>query len=402
MVNEQKNREQSIRSTNNMVDKGQTSHRDSPLSMATSSTSIMIFDDGDTSWDNGSWDDHVIDVGMQDEEQQLMDANDDGDSQSCKSAESAIDDGYDSEASDRKSIQQPASQSGFEPIKNSPSEEHQHSASAANCKEPAPQSPVLAQTKCGAPSISASEFQCQCLELIMPLPEYNRQPPETPSHASRYPNELPDGTATKTLPDGTSVLINYDKLLRNEVTKRILLQRSIESYTNTIDKLHARLKAAEAKDRDARTSTATAAQQHDEMFRRQVELSREWLRTKAKSKSARVTVKVMLVLSIVWLALINASVHSAVVQNLPLQQQIVENQRRVSFLRKTGEGVKDRQNDVIDRKDSSETEDDMELKNAATSDASTSSVEGNGGTNDLTFSVGEAGVKNQTESLQLA
>eukprot|EP00970_Alexandrium_tamarense_P001827 scaffold237_cov181-Alexandrium_tamarense.AAC.26 len=77
------------------------------------------------------------------------------------------------------------------------------------------------------------ELQCNCLELIMPLPGNDNLSTKS-------------GFGTKTLPDGTAVLVNYEKLLQNEATKRILLQRSVETYERSLDKLQAKLQASTA------------------------------------------------------------------------------------------------------------------------------------------------------------
>ncbi|KAL7484511.1 hypothetical protein ACHAW6_010158 [Cyclotella cf. meneghiniana] len=83
-----------------------------------------------------------------------------------------------------------------------------------------------------------SELQCTCLELILPLPESDKGLSVEES-----------GFGTKTLPDGTTVLVNYEKLLQNEATKRILLQRSVETYERTMEKMqskyHALLKTSQ-------------------------------------------------------------------------------------------------------------------------------------------------------------
>lgn len=72
--------------------------------------------------------------------------------------------------------------------------------------------------------VTLEELQCKCLELVMPLPDGNDGMAEENS-----------GFGTKRLPDGTSVLVNYEKLLQNEATKRILLQRSFDSYKTKYD-----------------------------------------------------------------------------------------------------------------------------------------------------------------------
>ena len=77
-----------------------------------------------------------------------------------------------------------------------------------------------------------SELQCNCLELILPLPNNGSM--------SSPLEETESGFGTKTLSDGTIVLVNYEKLLQNEATKRILLQRSVETYERTMEKIQAR------------------------------------------------------------------------------------------------------------------------------------------------------------------
>ena len=79
-----------------------------------------------------------------------------------------------------------------------------------------------------------SELQCKCLELILPLPEDNNG--NGSSEESGY--------GTKILPDGTTVLVNYEKLLQNEATKRILLQRSVDTYERTMEKMQRRYQSA--------------------------------------------------------------------------------------------------------------------------------------------------------------
>mmetsp|Transcript_7633 Transcript_7633/g.15572 ORF Transcript_7633/g.15572 Transcript_7633/m.15572 type:complete len:1861 (+) Transcript_7633:51-5633(+) len=79
--------------------------------------------------------------------------------------------------------------------------------------------------------ITQCELKCECLELIMPLPDNNGG-----STTNGSPPEN-DGFGTKTLPDGTTVLVNYEQLLLNEATKRILLERTVESYERTMANL---------------------------------------------------------------------------------------------------------------------------------------------------------------------
>lgn len=83
--------------------------------------------------------------------------------------------------------------------------------------------------------ITQCELKCECLQLIMPLPD-NSNGLDT-SFTSQPEN---DGFGTKTLPDGTTVLVNYEQLLLNEATKRILVERSVESYERTIANLESK------------------------------------------------------------------------------------------------------------------------------------------------------------------
>ncbi|KAL7541813.1 hypothetical protein ACHAXR_011238 [Thalassiosira sp. AJA248-18] len=94
-------------------------------------------------------------------------------------------------------------------------------------------------------ALKPSELQCNCLELIMPLPTTttnnntsdNNDDKKNNGSSSLQENHHPGGFGTKQLPNGTSVLVNYEKLLQNEATKRILLQRSVEAYEHTLTKL---------------------------------------------------------------------------------------------------------------------------------------------------------------------
>ncbi|KAL3827048.1 hypothetical protein ACHAXA_007555 [Cyclostephanos tholiformis] len=80
--------------------------------------------------------------------------------------------------------------------------------------------------------IEQSELHCKYLELIMPLPndEKNMEQQEP-------------GTGLKKLPNGTTVLVNYERLLQNEATKRILLQRSVQAYEHTVQALQSKYQA---------------------------------------------------------------------------------------------------------------------------------------------------------------
>ena len=82
--------------------------------------------------------------------------------------------------------------------------------------------------------ITKCELNCECLKLIMPLPE-------TTINNGMLPEN--DGFGTKQLPDGTTVLVNYEQLLLNEATKRILLERTAECYERTILSLRTKQQA---------------------------------------------------------------------------------------------------------------------------------------------------------------
>jgi len=84
--------------------------------------------------------------------------------------------------------------------------------------------------------IEKSELKCECLELIMPLSTENEN--GEPQHHKQ------EGVGTKTLPSGEKVLVNYHKLLENEAKKRILLQRSVESFEHTIQTLKSEYQAS--------------------------------------------------------------------------------------------------------------------------------------------------------------
>ena len=81
--------------------------------------------------------------------------------------------------------------------------------------------------------LKQSEFQCKCLELIMPL-----------TNGGGDSEQQKDGFGTKTLPNGTTVRVNYEKMLENEATKRILLQRTVETYEHTIETLKGKHQAS--------------------------------------------------------------------------------------------------------------------------------------------------------------
>ena len=161
-----------------------------------------------------------------------------------------------------------------------------------------------------------------------------------------YLNKLPDGTATKTLPDGTLVLVNYERLLQNEATKRIILQRSVETHVTAIAELQAKLQALRKTNKQQKQtkelkSAATTSRGDNASSQyiststamQQIQHSRQWLEQKAKSKSIKLTFKVSLAICILWLAVMNVSVHARVIQKLVEFQQMEDEQRKHSFLR---------------------------------------------------------------------
>jgi chromosome segregation ATPase len=97
-----------------------------------------------------------------------------------------------------------------------------------------------------------SELHCKYLELIMPLPNDEKKT-EQQEH----------GIGTKKLPDGSMVLVNYEQLLQNEATKRILLQRSVRAYEHTVQTLQSKCQA----------SMETALEQENELASANNEIS---------------------------------------------------------------------------------------------------------------------------------
>lgn len=267
------------------------SSRDSPLSLTTSTATMDYEYDDDESWDNGSWDSDNI---LLDVDWRLHSR--DADATSSPNPNDRID------------------------------EEH--------CA--GPQSPLI--DKNGA--IKPSELQCNCLELIMPLAENNDiQTQHNSSHHGETrlydPNKLPDGTATKTLSNGTAVLVNYGRLLQNEATKRILLQRTVTTYAGTIAKLQSRLKAE--KQLDLKLTAAQREIAHLEGLVSQSQDDRSKTSHHTRQQKYKVmwclTFKLLLIILILWLAVMNVSVHSIVIKKM-VEQQINEGRhRKQSFLR---------------------------------------------------------------------
>eukprot|EP00571_Detonula_confervacea_P005598 CAMPEP_0172319954 /NCGR_PEP_ID=MMETSP1058-20130122/39153_1 /TAXON_ID=83371 /ORGANISM="Detonula confervacea, Strain CCMP 353" /LENGTH=377 /DNA_ID=CAMNT_0013035103 /DNA_START=146 /DNA_END=1276 /DNA_ORIENTATION=+ len=272
----------------------------------------MDFDEDDESWDNGSWDNGnaSVDVELQHRRDAFV-KNKDAD---------------ESESSD-----------AIQPPPSSPNDRIEKRCVGA----PGAQSPLIGDS--GA--IKTSELQCNCLELIMPLTENDTRDSRR-KHGLFDLSKLPDGTATKTLPDGTSVLVNYERLLQNEATKRILLQRSAATYTDTITKLQSRLRVAEKKygkaenklDFKLAAAHREIAQLKDSMANHHtpqnyLQPPRQWLQQKAKSRGVCLTFKFLLIISILWLAVMNVSIHTIVVKKLFEQQLNERRQLKQSFLR---------------------------------------------------------------------
>lgn len=269
----------------------------------------LIDYDNDGSWDNGSWDDDDVAV---DVDHAIMD-----------SADKNRHDWNKSHTDNQPFLQPP------------------DSMVERRCLGPQPQ----AIKEKGATKMV--EFRCNCLELIMPHTESDIRSPQV-ANGSIDPNKLPDGIATKTLPDGTSVLVNYERLLQIEATKRIFLQRSVETYAETTAKLQSRLE--DARKRDSKASIAAkneiarlegiVSQLRDNSqtnHRRKLNFGvphpNQWLLQHSKSKTVCVTFKCSLMASILWLLVINISVHSLFVKKLMEQQLTQGRRRKESFVR---------------------------------------------------------------------
>ncbi|KAL3795202.1 hypothetical protein ACHAW5_005660 [Stephanodiscus triporus] len=300
-LNEPTTFEESMR--NVMKRKGSGSS-ESPLS--------LIDYDNDGSWDNGSWDDDDIAVDDVSQDHAIMD-----------SADKNRHDWNKSQTDNQPYIQPP------------------DIMTERRCLGPQPLSIKEKGT------IKMAEFRCNCLELIMPLTESDIGSPQV-SNGSIDPNKLPDGIATKTLPDGTSVLVNYERLLQIEATKRIFLQRSVETYAETTAKLQSRLEDAMKQDSKASIAAQNEIARLEGILshlkdnsqtnhRRQLKFGvphpNQWLLQHSKSKTVCVTFKCSLMASILWLLAINISVHSLFVKKLMEQQLIQVRRRKESFVR---------------------------------------------------------------------
>ena len=219
---------------------------------------------------------------------------------------------------------------------------------------PRPQSPS-GESDAAISIIKTSELQCNCLELIMPL--YHTENEIQNSRQSIIEEGIfhptlrpPDGTALKTLPNGKKVLVNYEKLLQNEITKRILLQRSmtklqlqVKEMTSTkIDNYNDKLIAAN-KEIEHLKGTISKLKEKSSTKTINNETTQQllpfqihrWIQRKTKSRNTCITLKVLLICCILWLAIMNVSVHTVVVTKL-MEQQLNEGlERKKSFLRHT-------------------------------------------------------------------
>ena len=299
-----------------MNGKSKCSDRDSPLSLTTLSTATLGYDgDDDGSWENGSWDsNHSEDVEMQHSN------NDD-----C-----------DSEASSCDSILEP-------PLLQLPNVR----TSKVQCHDaPRPQSPS-GESDAAISIIKTSELQCNCLELIMPLHHTENDIQNSRQNMIEegifHPIKLlpPDGTALKTLQNGKKVLVNYEKLLQNEITKRILLQRSMTKLQLQVKEGHefnAKLIAANKEIQHLKETISKLKEKSTNETTRQLLPfhTHRWVQQKTKkSRNTCITLKVLLICCILWLAIMNVSVHTVVVTKL-MEQQLNEGlERKKSFLRHT-------------------------------------------------------------------
>jgi hypothetical protein len=181
-------------------------------------------------------------------------------------------------------------------------------------------------------AIKMAEFRCNCLESIMPLTESGAINPQDIG-GSIDPKKLPDGIATKTLPDGTTVLVNYERLLQIEATKRIFFQRSVEKYVEITAKLQMRLREADAREKANLVSQARDNIQtnHHRQLNFGLPHPNQWLQQHSKTKTICLSLKCLLIASMLWLAFVNVSVHSLVLKKIMVQQLIEERRRKKSF-----------------------------------------------------------------------
>ena len=83
--------------------------------------------------------------------------------------------------------------------------------------------------------LEQTELQFKDMDVIMPLPNNY-----TSTGDEKKTDQLESGIGYKTLPDGTTVLVNYELLLQKEATKRILFQRSVQTYENALHSLQSK------------------------------------------------------------------------------------------------------------------------------------------------------------------
>ena len=152
-----------------------------------------------------------------------------------------------------------------------------------------------------------------------------RRPKEKSGGRIITPNDpisrLSDGVGVRRV-NGEAVLINYERLLQEEMTRRLVLQRKVGDLAAEAGKL------AEARDEIARLRGL--------VDRPSTERARGWMDRRSKSRTVCVTFKAITLGGIFWLAIVNMSVHSAVARLLYQQRQSEGERRMQTYLR---EGV---------------------------------------------------------------
>jgi chromosome segregation ATPase len=83
--------------------------------------------------------------------------------------------------------------------------------------------------------LEQTELQFKDMDMIIPLPNN-----DTSTCDEKKMEHLESGIGYKTLPDGTTVLVNYELLLQKEATKRILFQRSVQTYEDALHSLQSK------------------------------------------------------------------------------------------------------------------------------------------------------------------
>ena len=149
-------------------------------------------------------------------------------------------------------------------------------------------------------------------------------------------SRLSDGVGIKRV-NGEAILINYDHLLQKEMTRRLVLQRTVGELRTKIDALEPKAgRLTEAQNEIVRLQALLDQREQSNPERPPTEQARGWANRRSKSSTLCISFKIITLGGILWLALVNMSVHSAVAKLLYQQQQFEGEKRRQAYL---GKGV---------------------------------------------------------------